>query len=255
MRLICPKCASEYEVDGTLFGGEGREVQCSSCEEVWTQYPTVEEPPLRLDDGAAAIRPSERLPEEERAALGQAVQDELAAQSGESEEDILAALRAQIAEEGGDFEKGDAAMSQRRNLAKAAESAGVEIGSATETEGTSRRWGVNLDEDDTPATGLSAALKELEKAPPSRRAPGQRRSGMRAGFVTAVVLVGLGVGAYLLQDRIIEGYPPAEPVVAQVNGYVDQGRTKVEELYAEYQPIVMGMIADLTSGSEEAAAE
>ncbi|MEM8789852.1 MAG: zinc-ribbon domain-containing protein, partial [Pseudomonadota bacterium] len=89
MRLICPNCGSQYEVDVTLFPDEGREVQCSNCETVWVQQPVAEEPPLRLDAGAAAedddagpARPSERLDEEERAALARAVRDELAVRDG-----------------------------------------------------------------------------------------------------------------------------------------------------------------------------
>jgi len=261
MRLVCPKCASEYEVDGTLFGDEGREVQCSNCEEVWTQYPVVEEPPLRLDGGASA-RPSERLPEGEREALSRAVQDELAAQGSfadanqeENEEEILSALRAQIAEEGGDFEKGDAAQSQRRNLTKAAESAGIELETGGEAPAKKRKWGLGSDDAETevaPATGLAAALKELEKEPAPRKGAGGRRGGLRSGFITALVLVGIGVGAFVMQDQIIEAYPPAEPIVAQINGYVDQGRTQAETLYAQYQPMVMDMIGGLTAAEEAA---
>ncbi|MEM7472427.1 MAG: zinc-ribbon domain-containing protein [Pseudomonadota bacterium] len=39
MRLICPNCDAEYEVDGTLFPAEGREVQCSNCSNTWFVKP------------------------------------------------------------------------------------------------------------------------------------------------------------------------------------------------------------------------
>lgn len=265
MRLVCPKCASEYEVDGTLFTDEGREVQCSNCENVWTQYPVVEEPPLRLDSAAAA-RPSERLPEAERDALSRQVQDELDAYGGaadadgeENEEELLAALRAQIEAEGGDFEKGDAAQSQRRNLDKAAQSAGIALDRPEDTADKPRRWGISVPDaaaEAAPATGLAAALKELEATPPARgSAAAGGGHGLRNGFIAALLIGAIGGGVYTMQDRIVEAYPPAEPILAQMNGVVDQGRTQVETLYAEYQPMVMGMIADFTAPAEDAPAE
>lgn len=35
MRLICPKCAAQYEVDASAIPEQGREVQCSACGNIW----------------------------------------------------------------------------------------------------------------------------------------------------------------------------------------------------------------------------
>jgi predicted Zn finger-like uncharacterized protein len=48
MRLICPNCGAQYEVDGSMIPPEGRDVQCSSCAETWFQEP--EGGPLKLPD-------------------------------------------------------------------------------------------------------------------------------------------------------------------------------------------------------------
>ena len=37
MRLVCPNCDAEYEVDDTLIPPEGRDVQCSNCTTTWFQ--------------------------------------------------------------------------------------------------------------------------------------------------------------------------------------------------------------------------
>ncbi len=37
MRLVCPSCRAEYEVDLALLPTEGREVQCSACHFIWFQ--------------------------------------------------------------------------------------------------------------------------------------------------------------------------------------------------------------------------
>ena len=35
MRIICPTCASHYEVDAGKIGLEGRQVRCAECRDVW----------------------------------------------------------------------------------------------------------------------------------------------------------------------------------------------------------------------------
>ena len=43
MRLVCPNCDAEYEVDDAAIPREGRDVQCSSCGHAWFQvHPEVE---------------------------------------------------------------------------------------------------------------------------------------------------------------------------------------------------------------------
>ncbi len=39
MRLICPNCDAEYEVDASVIPDGGRDVQCSSCGHAWFQLP------------------------------------------------------------------------------------------------------------------------------------------------------------------------------------------------------------------------
>lgn len=37
MRLICPNCDAQYEIDGALVPVKGRDVECSACGQVWFQ--------------------------------------------------------------------------------------------------------------------------------------------------------------------------------------------------------------------------
>lgn len=39
MRLTCPNCNAQYEVDDAVIPRGGRDVQCSSCGHTWYQYP------------------------------------------------------------------------------------------------------------------------------------------------------------------------------------------------------------------------
>lgn len=44
MRLVCPNCDAEYEVDASVIPDTGRDVQCSNCGHAWFQLsPRVEE--------------------------------------------------------------------------------------------------------------------------------------------------------------------------------------------------------------------
>ena len=43
MRLICPNCSARYEVPADVIPAEGRDVQCSNCQETWFQtHPDTE---------------------------------------------------------------------------------------------------------------------------------------------------------------------------------------------------------------------
>ncbi len=39
MRLTCPSCASEYDVDAAAIGDRGRMVRCANCDAEWFQAP------------------------------------------------------------------------------------------------------------------------------------------------------------------------------------------------------------------------
>lgn len=41
MRIVCPSCNAQYEIDISLLPEEGREVQCSACGNIWFQEGTA----------------------------------------------------------------------------------------------------------------------------------------------------------------------------------------------------------------------
>ena len=45
MRLNCPNCSAQYEVPADVIPAEGRDVQCSNCQETWFQTHPDTEPP------------------------------------------------------------------------------------------------------------------------------------------------------------------------------------------------------------------
>lgn len=67
MRIVCPNCASQYEVGEDAIPEAGRDVQCAKCSEIWFQERpmklTMEEEPLPLSD-VAAPSPEQSQPNE-----------------------------------------------------------------------------------------------------------------------------------------------------------------------------------------------
>ncbi len=137
MRLVCPNCASEYEVDAEMIPPEGRDVQCANCENVWFQEPEPEKPtPLMLDRAYQAesapqdapisadtapdmgmVPPAPSTEEEEREQLRSAVREELAIQ----EKDEAGATTDSVAEADGKTApdaKGEAAEDKKTDDGK-----------------------------------------------------------------------------------------------------------------------------------------
>jgi predicted Zn finger-like uncharacterized protein len=44
MRITCPNCTAQYEIDADLLPPEGREVQCSECDTIWFQTAPMRKP-------------------------------------------------------------------------------------------------------------------------------------------------------------------------------------------------------------------
>lgn len=56
MRLICPRCGAQYEVDDVIIPAAGRDVQCSGCGQTWFQpsrqmLDRAQEKPVDADGG------------------------------------------------------------------------------------------------------------------------------------------------------------------------------------------------------------
>ncbi len=65
MRLICPGCAAQYDVDDSAIPPEGRDVQCSNCGHAWFQRgpapeaaPDTDDSPTPRPDGDAPPAPA-----------------------------------------------------------------------------------------------------------------------------------------------------------------------------------------------------
>ena len=58
MRLICPNCDAEYQVDDAAIPEMGRDVQCSNCGHAWFQLPADAEMALEAEEDVFGEMPS-----------------------------------------------------------------------------------------------------------------------------------------------------------------------------------------------------
>lgn len=78
MLIVCPSCASQYELDAAKLGPEGRKVRCANCKTSWHVEPgAFPEPPSEAETQALLAE------ELERAAAIDAEITALAAEAGE----------------------------------------------------------------------------------------------------------------------------------------------------------------------------
>lgn len=63
MRITCPSCGAQYEIDASLLPQDGREVQCSACGTVWFQEGKTSVEPF-IPEPAPLPQPPEQSAEE-----------------------------------------------------------------------------------------------------------------------------------------------------------------------------------------------
>ncbi|MFW8635772.1 zinc-ribbon domain-containing protein [Cribrihabitans pelagius] len=68
MRLTCPNCAAQYEVPDDVIPAEGRDVQCSECDQTWFQPGAAEEAEAGPGQPGSPLPEHAEPEQEERAA-------------------------------------------------------------------------------------------------------------------------------------------------------------------------------------------
>ena len=197
MRLICPSCQSEYDVDAAAIGDKGRMVRCANCGGEWFQAPEAEEagPPeigeAPVVDGYAAAAAADNP-------------DEAAAEAAEDpgyrivEETPTASVTY------------DETPPVERSFP------------ATDDDYMPNRYAEARD------TGaLAASLQGDEDVRP---ASGKGVASFFGGFATSAVLVGLFVAVYVAAPSIVSAVPALESAMDGYVGVVEQGRTVLSVL-------------------------
>ncbi|MDJ0627929.1 MAG: zinc-ribbon domain-containing protein [Rhodobacter sp.] len=274
MRLICPNCDAQYEVDDNVIPEGGRDVQCSNCGHTWFQRPPhldadladdLEEAPLE-DAGLEEPGPQEPAEEARPAAEPQprALDPEIANVLREEAERETKARQAEA--EGLEtqpdlgLEDADEAAAQRSaararmaRLRGLDDAADAEPAAAVAPGGPRRELLPDIDEinstlraseDREGGEGVDGAVAEVAETK-------RRRGGFRLGFLLIVLLAVIGVAVYAFAPQIVAAVPQAEPYMAAyvewANGLRGQIDAGLETSVAKFNEL----IGSFTGGNGE----
>lgn len=244
MRLICPNCDAQYEVDEAAIPAAGRDVQCSNCGHTWFQLPANAPMSARQDD--TDLNDNNDEDGDDYSALVSADDendDEPPAAQAENprrrelDDAVLDVLREEADRETR-ARKGEALESQPDLGLEEAAAGGAAIRSKSER--MARLRGIAESVQEKPASRREL-LPDIEEINSTLRSSSdrtdleggeildesdlpQRRSGFGFGFGLVVLVAGLLVLAYVLAPAISAKVPQAAPILASYVEWVDAQR-------------------------------
>ena len=254
MRLICPNCDAQYEVDDAAIPPAGRDVQCSSCGHAWFQTqadPDLAAPaPEWIDpDGAAE---DDALTDEQPSPGPVVPEDNTGPRRRGLDDSVLAVLREEAARE----------TAVRRAEAPPPMEVQTDLGLAPPPPPpvppsvlAARERFADLSspppedlapEDDIAVRPASRRelLPDIEEINSTLRASSEprgdsaeagtgasgdaERRGFRGGFVLIILIAVLMWSAYAMAPRIVAAVPAAETAVQAYVAAVDRARLAVD---------------------------
>lgn len=231
MRLICPRCGAQYEIDASAIPAAGRDVECSACDHIWRARPEGDG-----FDPAARPRLSRPLSESVIEILRQEAARELEVRAAERRSQRL-----------GEAALADPPIAEAAQPAPAAPATPASDPAAPSPDDT-------LLPGDAPEPGLQAVAAATEvmpaappaappagsslpapaplsaAAPPAVLPPALRDQTARrrhdAGFHVAVVLSLSALALYALAPRLADQQPYG-PTLVEWRGKVDHLRDRL----------------------------
>ena len=249
MRLTCPNCKAQYEVDAAVIPAAGRDVQCSSCGITWLQLPESADPATDTDFDDDLLTDADPDRDEAR---DMADDPESAPEPATPEASAIATASAAMRRRSLD----EAVASVLREEAERETSARQAEGSLLETQqdlglsetaSTRPLHGTGGAAADTTADHADAAmisrqarrelLPDIEAINSTLRATSerdgdaaamdapetlrQRRTGFRKGFLTAIATMTILLLPYLLSSQISAKIPALAPALHDYSLTID----------------------------------
>lgn len=243
MRLTCPNCKAQYEVEATVIPDGGRDVQCSSCGITWLQMPQTPGPATSTDldddlltdpdpDDSRAI---EDHPEPEPATPElSAIATASAAMRRRTLDDAVASVLREEAERETSARQAEGSLLETQQDLGLTEASPAIPAPPPQTEDhadaamISRQARRELLPDIEAINSTLRATSERDGDAAAMDAPEtlrQRRSGFRKGFLSSVAVMALLMLPYLLAEEISARVPALSPVLGGYASAVDTLRT------------------------------
>ncbi len=270
MRLVCPNCDAEYEVDASVIPDSGRDVQCSNCGHAWFQLPPDAEAEALAEaavhdapPGLAARSPApEPEPEPEPVPAEQVAEDpepevEPAPAVADTvlrsiDDSVLAVLREEAARE----------VEARKAEAPPAVETQTEMSlPATATAAAARRVSrLKGEEEPVPPATRAERLPEVDELNSTLRASSVKRDGAAgavldsqpakapkkkgfvSGFTLMLLIAVLAAALYVMAPDLSRQFPAAEKALAGYVAAVDQARAALDSLVRSAVGFLRGLI-------------
>lgn len=239
MRLICPNCDAQYEIDGSVIPDTGRDVQCASCSHTWFQEPEGGFAETQDERDASFHKEQEKVESDldfdandtlsEYGEVGQK-SDDTAQQ--ELDQSLLNILREEAdLETKARREEGSADLETQPDL-------GLEEADTAVQRRTARLRGIDQEQKQDKSNSRSDLLPDIEEINSTLRAAsdrseaqtteparGQRRRGFRTGFVLVVLIALIALAVYIFAPQIAELVPTLADALTAYTDWVDSIRT------------------------------
>lgn len=254
MRLVCPNCDAEYEVDASVIPDNGRDVQCSNCGHAWFQMSPQMEEELAAEEALFEAPPPEPVavatpPAPQPRALDESVLSVLR----EEAERETAARRAETPVIEAQTEMGLAAAPA--SPPKAPDSKAPEP--EAEPDPVAQRI-AKMKGTEAPAKPQSRKemLPEIDEINSTLRASSEKRSGdagavadtmadggrkgFRSGFVLMMLLAVIVVALYVMAPKLAQQIPALAPALKSYVALIDSARLALDGLLQKAIGLIRG---------------
>lgn len=230
MRLICPNCDAQYEVQTEVVPTGGRDVQCSNCGQTWFQHHPDHMPPSEAEVEATSVPENEEQVEvatqPPRKEMDPAIADILR-QEAELEADIRN-QESEGVESQPDLGLDDAEDETTRRAREARKRMARMRGEDLEIDTTDVALGSRRDlMPDIEEINLSLRSTSDRQASNDETGvtPFRKKRGFRRGFMTIVLIAIIFTALYIFAPDIAKAVPQVDPYLSSYVAFVDQGRS------------------------------
>lgn len=220
MRLVCPNCDAEYEVDASLVPPEGRDVQCSNCSITWFQKPDQDDEAQDAAPAAAAAELTPQRPETDPKAL-EIIHEEVERET-----------RARKSEGTTIETQTDLGLDDNEHATKAAEpepqiTEGTIAPAPQRGESAKKELFPDIEEINSTLADAPDPVHD-DGNPEETPATASQKSSFRMGFGLMLMLTAALLALYVYVPGLIERFPALSGILTGYVGIIDSLRTALD---------------------------
>jgi predicted Zn finger-like uncharacterized protein len=251
MRIVCPNCAAEYEVDAALIPDTGRDVQCSSCGHAWF---VVHPDQIAADESEQALFEPPAPPQDAPAPpqprpVDQAILDVLREEAERETAQRQAEARTVVeSRSDADQETSEGFGADTNPVAAEPPMDAVSVSPVAERiarlKGQAPQAAQKTVVDDPTAAKRSELLPEIDEInsslrPASEKRPGAaaavaktmpRKGGFGRGFMVGLLIWVVILMAYTLAPELSRQIPSLAPALSGFVAFIDGLRAAIAEM-------------------------